>query len=211
VANNRAPARVLNGPGGLDAPLRSSNNRALKEWASVVQAVREGIQTILLRKGGIEEEGGTFRVAHDEFVFFPTYEHQSPDSLAPRYQRFITPYHVDAPTLTIDTYARVLEAHPIHKISHLEPFSHLHVWSPAFVAERFRYRPEEPMWLILFQGFRLDQPVAIPKDPAYAGCRSWVTLKQSIPTASARPILPERRLAEVQQSVRTILSALPPS
>jgi hypothetical protein len=191
--------------------LRSTANRALKEWASVVQAVREGIQTILLRKGGIEEEGGTFQVAHDEFVFFPTYEHQSPDSLAPRYQRLIAPYQVDAPTLTIDTYARVLEVHPIRRISHLEPFTHLHIWSPAFLAERFRYRPEDPMWLILFQGFRLEQPVAIPKDPSYAGCRSWVTLGQSVPTASARPILSQRRLAEVQQSVRTIISALPPS
>jgi hypothetical protein len=202
-------ARELSG--GMGALVRASNPHALKEWASVVQAVREGVQTILLRKGGIEEEGGSFQVAHDEFVFFPTYEHQSPDSLAPRYRRFISPHAVAAPTLTIDTCARVLDAYPLHRLSHTEPFSHLHIWSPEFVAERFSYRPEQPLWIVVFQGFRLEQPVSVPDDPAYAGCRSWVTLKQAVPTSPARPILSERRLAEVRSSVQTIFSGLPAS
>lgn len=193
------------------APLRASSDIALKEWASVVQAIREGIQTVLLRKGGIEEEGGTFQVAHDEFLFLPTFEHQTPEALAPRYQRFILPHQVGAPTLTLDTYARVLDAIPIHRLSHTEPFSHLHVWSPEHVTERFHYRPQDPLWIIVFQGFRLDQPVAIPDDPDYAGCRSWVRLKQAISTSSARPILSEKRVEEVLSSVRTIVTALPPS
>jgi hypothetical protein len=192
------------------APLRSSNAHALKEWASVVQAVREGIQTVLLRKGGMSEEGGVFQPAHDEFFFFPTYEHQSPAALAPRYQRFITPYAVGSPTLIIDTYARVLEKHPLKRVIHLEPFSHLHVWSSEFLTERFKHRPAEPMWLIVFRAYRLEQPVAVPNSPKYAGCRSWVPLEQEIPTGSARPILSEGRLREVRESVQTILSTLPP-
>lgn len=193
------------------APLRASSNIALKEWSSVVQAVREGIQTVLLRKGGIEEEGGSFRVAHDEFIFYPTYEHQHREALAPRYQRFITSHPMGAATITLDTYARVLDAYPIRRLIHTEPFSHLHIWSPEHVAERFHYKPEDPVWLVVFQGFRLDQPVAIPDDPEYAGCRSWVRLSQAISIAYARPILSDRRLEEVRDSVRTIFSALPPS
>ena len=196
---------------GSESPLRGSSSIALKEWASVVQAVREGIQTVLLRKGGIEEEGGSFQVAHEEFLFMPTYEHQTPDALAPRYQRFITPHQVEAPTITLDTYARVLDTYPILHLSQTEPFSHLHIWSPDQINERFRFKPEAPLWLVVFQGFRLDQPVAIPADPEYAGCRSWVRLKQSIATASARPILSEKRLGEVRDSVRTIVAALPQS
>ncbi len=193
------------------APLRASTSVALKEWASVVAAVREGIQTILLRKGGIQEEGGVFQVAHDEFVFMPTYEHQNPDALAPRYQRFITPHVVGAPTLTLDTYARVLDSYPIHRLAHTEPFSHLHIWSSEHVDERFNSRPGEPLWLVVFQGFRLEQPVAIPNEPEYGGCRSWVRLKQAISTTSARPTMTDKRLAEVRESVRTIVSALPHS
>jgi hypothetical protein len=37
---------------------------ALKEWAVICQALAEGRQTILLRKGGIAEPGGAFRVEH---------------------------------------------------------------------------------------------------------------------------------------------------
>lgn len=193
------------------APLRAESPHALKEWASVVQAVREGVQTILLRKGGIEEEGGSFQLEHSQFLFFPTHEHQTPDALAPRYQRFIAPHTVGAPTLTIDTCARVLDTYPLHRLSQTEPFTHLHIWSPEYVAQRFSYRPDQPLWILVFQGFRLEQPVAIPNDPSYAGCRSWVTLRQSVPIGSARPILSDRRLEEVRTSVRTIFASLPPS
>ena len=49
---------------------------ALKEWAVTVNALAEGAQILLLRKGGIHEEGKDFRVIHPEFLLYPTYEHQ---------------------------------------------------------------------------------------------------------------------------------------
>ncbi|MFW6125399.1 MAG: DUF1802 family protein, partial [Pirellulales bacterium] len=55
---------------------------ALKEWAAVCRALEEGRQTLLLRKGGIHEEGGRFELAHHQFWLFPTYEHQRHDRLA---------------------------------------------------------------------------------------------------------------------------------
>jgi hypothetical protein len=48
---------------------------ALKEWAITVEAMAQGDQVLLLRKGGIHEEGKDFRVIHDEFLFYPTYLH----------------------------------------------------------------------------------------------------------------------------------------
>ena len=49
--------------------------KALKEWATVVKALENGNQTILLRKGGILETTG-FNVNSKKFFLFPTYEHQ---------------------------------------------------------------------------------------------------------------------------------------
>ena len=54
---------------------------ALKEWAVTVQALAQGRQVLLLRKGGIHEEGKDFRVVHPEFLLYPTYEHQREDLL----------------------------------------------------------------------------------------------------------------------------------
>src|SRR5271168_3292250 len=62
-----------------------SINVALKEWASVVTALASGRQILLLRKGGILEQStrNRFSITHNEFVFFPTYLHQSRGELKP--------------------------------------------------------------------------------------------------------------------------------
>ena len=51
-------------------------NHALKEWAVICRALADGRQALLLRKGGIAETDGDFRLEHDRFWFFPTYVHQ---------------------------------------------------------------------------------------------------------------------------------------
>ncbi|HQU41894.1 MAG TPA: DUF1802 family protein, partial [Pirellulales bacterium] len=56
---------------------------AFKEWAVVCRALAGGRQSLILRKGGIVEEGGEFRPDHPEFLLFPTFSHQSPDSVVP--------------------------------------------------------------------------------------------------------------------------------
>ncbi|MGI0041714.1 MAG: DUF1802 family protein, partial [Nitrosopumilaceae archaeon] len=49
---------------------------ALKEWATVVKALENGNQTVLLRKGGILETDSGFNVESKKFLLYPTFEHQ---------------------------------------------------------------------------------------------------------------------------------------
>ncbi|HEX3869165.1 MAG TPA: DUF1802 family protein, partial [Pirellulales bacterium] len=56
---------------------------AFKEWAVVCRALARGQQTVILRKGGIVEEGGKFAPDHSEFLLFPTYLHQGPENVIP--------------------------------------------------------------------------------------------------------------------------------
>ena len=49
------------------------------------RAGTRGEQVLLLRKGGIREK--EFKIQHDEFLFYPTYEHQKSDLLKPQYQQ----------------------------------------------------------------------------------------------------------------------------
>nr|AIE90576.1 DUF1802 domain-containing protein [uncultured marine thaumarchaeote AD1000_04_G03] len=43
---------------------------ALKEWATVVNALENGDQTVLLRKGGILEDSSGFVVESEKFFYF---------------------------------------------------------------------------------------------------------------------------------------------
>src|SRR5947199_10702463 len=56
-------------------------NIALKEWAVAVEAIARGEQVVLVRKGGIREEAREFRIEHERFLLYPTYEHQREDLL----------------------------------------------------------------------------------------------------------------------------------
>jgi hypothetical protein len=49
----------------------------------VVDALARGEQVLILRKGGIHEQRGEFRVSHREFWLFPTQYHEAESSVIP--------------------------------------------------------------------------------------------------------------------------------
>ena len=65
------------GQGELSTP-------ALKEWSAAVHAMLDGRQTVLLRKGGIDEK--RFDLAAPEFVFFPTVAHGHAERVRPEHR-----------------------------------------------------------------------------------------------------------------------------
>ena len=62
---------------------------ALKEWATVVNALENGDQTVLLRKGGILEDSSGFVVESEKFFLFPTFEHQETRHLKPQFHKHL--------------------------------------------------------------------------------------------------------------------------
>ena len=61
---------------------------ALKEWATVVKALENGDQTVLLRKGGILETASGFKIESKKFLFFPTFEHQESKHIKNSFQKY---------------------------------------------------------------------------------------------------------------------------
>ena len=68
-------------------PQSDSNNiAALKEWAIICKAAEDGKQVLLFRKGGIMEYRNGFELKYKNFFLFPTFEHQSIDSIRNEYK-----------------------------------------------------------------------------------------------------------------------------
>ena len=98
---------------------------ALKEWAITVEALAQGQQILLLRKGGIHEEGKDFRVIHPEFLLYPTYEHQREDLLKPGHQTALAQLLADSPrndTITFSHWARVEEVIEVEDQNKVDDF-----------------------------------------------------------------------------------------
>lgn len=190
--------------------MHRENRIALKEWAVVVQALREGRQFFLLRKGGIAEEGGEFRVDQSEFVFYPTFVHQQREHVRLEFHRDFAaaeraPWAVER--IPLDTYAVVEEVVEAASLHRLHTLAEHHIWTPGYVTMRFAYRPESPLYLMLLRVHRLPRITEVVETPEYRGCKSWVKLEAPVATAGAVPVLPDPAFAERVAAVKAVLEA----
>src|SRR3954469_15109399 len=88
--------------------MRSSDNKAFKEWAVVCRALGLGRQILILRKGGIAEGPRGFEVLDPQFFLYPTYLHQSPTSVTPEWRDALSQCVDPAPgSVAIQHYAIV--------------------------------------------------------------------------------------------------------
>ncbi len=178
-------------------------NTALKEWAVVIDALIAGDTILLLRKGGIRES--RFTVPHDRILLYPTYEHQRSHLLKSGF-RALTP----APStqqVTLSAWAQITDIFQVSETEQLWSLMPHHIWTEPFVSERFRWKPQQPLSVLLLRTYVLKQPVTIPYQETYGGCRSWIQVDCSIELDAAKPVLPqdeyELRSQRILQAIQT--------
>ena len=181
---------------------------ALKEWAITCDAIGRGEQILLLRKGGIHEDGKDFRVIHQEFLLYPTYEHQKADLLRMEHQPALEallerPRNDEQITFIHFAVAEeVLEVEDQGKVEDLAPH---YIWTTGYAQSRLRWKPMLPLSVMLLRAYRLEAPVTVPWIPEYSGCTSWVEVLTDVPLGRLEPVLPD---AEFQRQVDTIKGSL---
>ena len=166
---------------------------ALKEWAVVCRGLESGRQILLLRKGGIYESAGEFEVEHREFLLFPTYLHQNAQMLKPDVREMLEKREQEPQEIAISAAGVVTDIIEIQSREAMNRIDGEHVWTQPLIEMRFKYRPENPLYLLLIRAYRLTAPVTITNTPAYAGCKSWVPLEQAIEIGGALPVLDDAR------------------
>jgi hypothetical protein len=167
-------------------PWPANLNVALKEWATVCDALETGRQIILLRKGGIYESAGEFEIEHRQFLLFPTFLHQNAAMLK---QADIAPATEEPRQLKISAAGVITDIIPMPTRAAMDALDDQHIWAKPLIDMRFNYRPQNPLYLLLLRAYRLAKPVTIQNTPAYAGCKSWVPLEKTIETTTAQPVL----------------------
>ncbi|BBX66327.1 hypothetical protein MSAS_55010 [Mycobacterium saskatchewanense] len=174
---------------------------ALKEWSAVVRALLDGRQRVLLRKGGIGEK--RFEVAANEFLLFPTVAHSHAERVRPEHRELLDPASADCTDdhLVVRAAAKVVAALPVDRPEGLEAIADLHIWTPESVrADRLDFRPKHKLAVLVVSAMPLLEPVHLPREPEYGGCKSWVQLP--VRPALGEPVHDEATLAEVAARVR---------
>jgi len=189
---------------------------ALKEWAVAVDALETSETIMLLRKGGIREQGGRFVVAHDQVLLYPTYEHQNSHLLKSAYSSQVKPvpsgWHPT--TVRIGAWAQITHIFPISDQSAVTELLPHHIWNAQFASERLGWKPRQPLYVLLLRVYRLPHPQVIPYRAEYGGCKSWIDLAEPITIDEAVPVLSDfdydRQAKEIQSIVeeKSILRSL---
>ncbi len=164
---------------------------ALKEWATVLEAMARGEQMLLIRKGGLLEPGSGFELMAKAFVFYPTFEHQAVHYLREPYRAYFdAAVQRRAPEgqVRLDLVGIAVSSVQSNDPAIVERLRAFHVYNEAFVSQRLKWQPAQPLVIVAVRVFRLAEPHALTVLPRYAGCKSWVDLASPISLEGARPV-----------------------
>jgi hypothetical protein len=193
-------------------------NAALKEWAIVCRALADGRQTLLIRKGGIEEIKAGFQVVHRDFWLFPTYVHQKAADLTPAIHAEFAGVQAAQPpagTIAFQLYATVEDVVRVTDLDRLRSLEGSHILSWDCVASRFQYRNKPGVHVMAVRVYRRPSSITLGNTPQYDGCVSWVDLDEALETAGCAPVLSDAefrvRLGDIRARLAGAGVSLPSS
>ena len=185
-----------------------STASALKEWNVAVNALETGKTIVLLRKGGIREDGGRFQVNHNQVLLYPTFEHQQAELLKPDYVNQVktvaSGWHPE--TITISSWAEITDALLVAYQPAIAALFPYHIWNDKFVSDRLKWKPSQPIYILLLRTYRLAKPQEIPYSQEYGGCRSWIDLATPIVIEEAVPVLTDKEYIQRANEIRNIIA-----
>lgn len=181
---------------------------AFKEWAVICEALGQGMQALILRKGGIAENEGEFAVQETRFWLYPTFVHQQDDGIQDEARPLLEKVLANRPPagkVRLQLWAEVTCAYRIRAELPALLLSHLHYWSEETVRKRFHYRMPG-LFVLVVRVYRSPQAIEIDELPAYEGCRSWVALEKPLSTEGSTSVLEDDSFRIVQKQLDLLLS-----
>ena len=180
-------------------PWPESVGIAFKEWEGVCSALADGSQSLILRKGGIEEGPKGFEPEHPWFWLYPTAVHQAEQGLKPEVDS--RRRDTAKATVSIQSLAAVEWVDRIDRLETLLRLDPCHVWTEETVAKRFFYK-RPGVWVLGVRIFNLPEPAVIPVTPEQLGCKTWVSLDSPLPTARLKPAISDSDFRECMSRIR---------
>ena len=198
---------------------------AFKEWAVTVRALAEGEQLITLRKG-IRQPGKPFRLAHERFFLYPTFDHQPGDLVRESHQpelrraleegvwsdgepllgAFASGAPVPQPDrVRIRAWAEVADQFITTDPRCVDALSPFYVWTPDYAEKRLGWRRPQPLHVLLLRTYRIPRPVTVKVKEEYIGSSAFLELQRELPFEGT-PVLSDAEFERASEEIRAITS-----
>lgn len=173
-----------------------------------MDALARGEQIIILRKGGIAEGRGGFRIEHANFWLFPTLFHQQRESVIEnareRYDIISRQFPVEG-IVAIQFAAEVVSWRLLDSLEAANRLRGQHIWKDSVIAERFDWGRSKNIYTMALRVRRLPHTVLLPVLQGYGGCKSWVELEKDLPIDGAAPVLTDTDFASKSKAFEAVL------
>ena len=154
-----------------------------KDWAVVCEAISQGKQDVILRKGGIHEGREGFVFEHKEFYLFPTLFHAQMDQVRGM-DGFLPPSNKTAyamgEVVRISTFCKVMHTEVLTDWDDVLALSNRHILTENVVKTRFDWEGKGMSGGSISVGYidvhELETPWELEYEKSYGGCRSWISL-----------------------------------
>jgi hypothetical protein len=170
--------------------IKIANHTALKEWASVIDALGSGAQIVLIRKGGLADQ--SFGVEAQRFYLFPTNYHDAGGA--------------ELSHVRITHWAEAVKTWQIKDAAMLPRLEALTILDAAAIETRYRFRPDQAINVIAVRAYRLAKPADVVMKPEYSGCRSWVSIDEEIDIDGSVTALSEETFASQLNAIDMLLT-----
>lgn len=149
---------------------------AFKEWAVVCEALGTGLQSVIIRKGGIAEGRGGFAFRYDDFLLFPTWFHEQLKNTTLPPETFIP--EEPGEEMELRYTAHVEWNGLIKDWERVARLKELHVLRENVVEERYKYSETQGVHVAFVRIYRLEPPLRLKNEKRYGGCRSWIQMPE---------------------------------
>ena len=199
---------------------------AFREWAVTVRALAEGEQLVTLRKGVLPQTGKPFRLPHERFFLYPTFEDQPGDLVRESHQpelrraleegvwsdgepplhTFVSGTPLQQPDrVRIRAWAEVAAHYTITDRRTVDALSPFYVWTSDYAEKRLAWKRRHPLHVILLRTYRIPRPVTVKVRDEYGGCRSWLELTRDLPFEGT-PVLSDDEFERASEEIAAIAS-----
>lgn len=173
-----------------------------KEWAIVCDALGNGAQSVILRKGGIAEGSDGFAFRYSEFFLFPTFFHEQVEKT--RLTEAVVPPRAES-QIEIQFFAKVQHLCRIESWQTVALLEEFHILQPSVVRERFVDDRRRGIHAAFLRVFGLRPTWVLPNEKSYGGCRSWVQLPDPPPAMQFLPVIDDKKHAEIEMRFLSVI------
>ncbi len=150
-----------------------------KEWDVVCEAIGNGRQDVIFRKGGIHEGREGFSFKHKNFYLFPTLFHAQEDYVTEGSAPVRSEWQV-GDAVEIKFLCKATKAVTLTTWEEVLAYQDRHIWTEQTIRDRFDWEGKGmhtgSIHIAELSVQKLEKPWVLSYEKKYGGCRSWLEL-----------------------------------